>query len=386
MKKKIIALLLVGLVILLTACSGSPDTNTPDTGDTSSGSSEYDFSDVSPMTFRVATALPSTHVQWTQFHEPFMKECEELSGGKITFETYTAGELIESGKEYDGLIGGIIDIAAPISHIYNPTIFPASDFTMLPLGSSDAVIGSKAWQAMLKSDVEVLPGKTYVEYEFYDRGLYPMAVNIAPDAVVATTGKEFSSLEAISKMRLRSGSSVHTIFFTKLGVNPISMPVFDMFDAMSRGALDGGAQFIADWPAYGFEELYKYAVTGVNLGHFASVWAMDLDKWNALPDVVKELFQDEGEKLIIPGAEYFLGLKEEVVEKTTETGTKFVDISELPADVQKKFSEAVAATWSDWISTKEAEGYPAKAVAKLWRDCIVDAGGTVPDSVNQLFE
>ena len=41
-----------------------------------------------------------------------------------------------------------------------------------------------------------------------------------------------------------------------------------MYDALSRGTFDGSFYSIADWSGYGFQDLFKYTVTGINFGHF----------------------------------------------------------------------------------------------------------------------
>jgi TRAP-type C4-dicarboxylate transport system substrate-binding protein len=217
----------------------------------------YNLAGVKKTVLRVSSALPVTHVCWTGYYEPWMKKVTELTKGLVTFEVYKAGELVEGGKEYDGLTKGVIDIAAPFTPIYDASRFPMSDVCMLPLKKSNAVIGSKALELMVASTTIIKDGKTFNQLEYLDKGVYVMPHNVASESALNTVKKEFNTLADVKGTRIRVGSRIHQIYAQKVGFTPVSMPAYDLYDAMSRGAVDGSFIHVADWPAYGFQDLFK---------------------------------------------------------------------------------------------------------------------------------
>jgi len=346
----------------------------------------YDLTGVKKLVLRVSSALPVTHVCWTGYYEPWMKKVTELTKGLVTFEVYKAGELVEGGKEYDGLTQGVIDIAAPFTPIYDASRFPMSDVCMLPLKKSNAVIGSKALELMVESTTIIKDGKTFNQIEYLDKGIFVMPHNVASESALNTVKKEFNTVADVKGTRIRVGSRLHQLYAQKVGFIPVSMPAYDLYDAMSRGAVDGSFIHVADWPAYGFQELFKYSLTGLNFGHFGAFWAMTSKKWGTLPSVLQEIFQDVSDEVRPVGAKIWDDKGIDVMNQTKAKGAKFVALTSMNKDVQELLSGKVVETWRDYIKMLEDEGRPGKAVVKLWAECVVKAGGELPDGVDALLK
>ncbi|MBR0093391.1 MAG: hypothetical protein IJP92_17015 [Lachnospiraceae bacterium] len=357
---------------------------TPAAEDSGEATAAADYS----YSLNIGTALSPTHGQMVGFWDPWMEAVTNKTGGNVTFTVYSAGELIESGQEYDGLQENIIDIAAPISFTYDPTNFPASDFCMLPLKSSTASIGAEAWKAMLQDEGTQFDGQTFNEYMFGNKNLFVLPVNVAAEACICTSGAELNTVDDFNGLKIRTGSAVHTMLIENLGMESVSMTVYDAYDAMSRGAVDGAIHFIADWASYGLEDIYRYCVDGLAFGgHFCSVAAWNLDTWNEFPEELQNIMIESAYEVIPDGAKMFEDWREQAIaDYSAEYGTKFVEFSELSPEVQDKFNEAMTETWKQWIERYDAEGYRATEMAKLWMECIEAAGGEVPDGVHELFE
>lgn len=411
---KIISLIVaLALILSLAACGGSPaetsqNTSTPastapsvdpETGEkyiynSSTGEiairynpADWDFSDVGEYTFTVSAAINDTHGQWVGYSQPIFDFIEEVSGGKVTFDTFTGGELVESGLEYRSLMDGVIDIAAPIDIFFDPTYFPCGDFSCLPMTYSDPTVGSLAFADMVDSDW-VMPsiGKTYTQYQFEDIGLHVLVPPICNDLKICTTGIELDSLDAFSKININTSLQAHTIFAEQCGMSPVQFTVFELYDAMSRGAVNATIQFIADWQAYGTQELIRYCLADFALGHAAAVMAFDKETWDAFPQVLKDAFEYASDQAIVSGSNMWLQWRDEAVEEySAQYGTKFVNTSELPEDVQQLLEDAAQATWRDYIESNIEENPQVVDVLTLWIKCAVDNGGEFADSVYELM-
>ena len=100
--KKITALILsLALVFSLAACGGSKtdapaqDNSNDATASSGPNSYGYDVSAEAPLKIVSTSALNATHCCYAGFYQPFMDLVTEMSDGKITWETYMSGELVE---------------------------------------------------------------------------------------------------------------------------------------------------------------------------------------------------------------------------------------------------------------------------------------------------
>jgi TRAP-type C4-dicarboxylate transport system substrate-binding protein len=355
------------------------------TGEDSAAEGKYDLSGVEPITLSVTSALSLNHGCWVGFYVPFMEKVTEASQGLVTFEVYSAGELVEGGKEYDALREGVIDIAAPLTPIYDASRFPTSDVGQLPLKVSNAVIATRAYELMLESQADIDNGKTYRQREFEDNGIHFMVHNIPAGATINTTGKTLADIGSSAGISMRTSSRAGQIFVTEVGMTPISMAAYDLYDALSRGAIDGALIHVADWPAYGLQDILKYSITDASYGHFVAGCAMTRDRWDSLPPVIQQIMEDVAGECRISGAEYWDEQTIAVMEEGKANGIDFVSFNDLSAETQEQLNQAAVKTWEEYIKMQEEAGVPGKAIVKLWADCVKEAGGELYDGVADLL-
>lgn len=377
-KNKVFYTILALFLLTLTACSGG--------GESTAGSSNSDgdagSSGSQEKVKLVATSASAPVHGWNEgFFTPWMEQVESETNGLVEFEFFPSGELVEIPHEYDGLTQGIADVVS-LPAIYNPSTFPMSEITMLPLSYSDTYIASEAFKNLLESDVELQDGKTFYDLEFGDKGLKVFPLPTTMEYSISTTGKEFNSVEDVKGSTLRAASRIHEMYAKNIGINTITMPAVDMFDAMSRGAFDGSFYSIADWSGYGFQDLFKYTFTAVNFGHFNSLIAMTQDRWDSLPKEAQDAIIKASEDQFKPGADEWEKRGDEMVEYSLANGGKVVDDAD-PAVIEH-LESGIVKTWNDYIKILEDQGLPGKELVKLWRDLIIEAGGKVPDGVMEI--
>ncbi|MFS0862238.1 TRAP transporter substrate-binding protein DctP [Fredinandcohnia sp. 179-A 10B2 NHS] len=360
------------IVTFLSACSDSDSTGK----DNGSGEAEGE-----KITLRAATGLSPQHAWWADSMVPWMEKVEELTDGQVTFETFAGGELVAVPDEGDALKSGTVDVALVLP-IYQPDQYPMAEISMLPLAHSDTIIGSNAWKALLESDEELADGKTYTEMQFADFKVFP--VSTTQEYSISTTGKEFNSVNDVKGTGLRTPSRIHEKYSEKIGVNSVTMPAVEMYDALSRGSFDGSYYSVADWTGYGFQDLFKYTITGVNFGHFNAFIGMTQEKWDSLPRNVQDAMTQASEEIFIPGAEAWLTRAEESIKLNEENGGKFVEFSTLDQSVQDLINTGIEETWLDYADLLEEQGLPGKKLITLWRDIIIEQGGDVPEGLKNL--
>jgi len=349
----------------------------------SSSSEEETAEGKAVLTLRGSTFIPAEHGSFDQIN-PWIEQVEKETDGEVKFEVFTSGELVKSGKSYDALKSGITDVELSFLAAYEPQRFPLTEVTTLPLLKSDVSVATAAFKKLIESDVEIEDGKTYYELEFASEGLKAFPTVTTEPYVISTTGKSFESVKDFSKVSLRSAARTHEFLIKNLGANSITLPSTDLYDSLSRNALDGTIQSVADWTGYGLQELLKFTLDGINLGHYAPVIAMSEDKFNSLPDNAKQAMENATVDSVQNGIDGWKTRADDARSQYEANGGKFVRLEELDPAVQEHVHKAIEKTWFDWIEAVEKEGNPGKEIAKLWRDLIIEEGGEVPERVKDL--
>ena len=83
----------------------------------------------------------------------------------------------------------------------------------------------------------------------------------------------------------------HGVIAKELGAVPVSIPSTESFEALQRGTVDGALFNLTTSTTYNLEQVaknvYKLPIGGVGL-----LIGMSLDKYNSLPDDLKEIIKE----------------------------------------------------------------------------------------------
>ncbi len=392
LQRAILVVLSLALIFSLASCGGSSaSTPAPSAAASPSATSSvneygYDLSGIEPMTLVATSALATSHCCWAGFYEPYIALVEEMSSGLITFETYNGGELVEGGKEYDALRDGVADVAMPLTPIYDTSRFPAGDVGQLPVKISDSLTCSNAYVDLLASEEAVKDGKTFNQAYFEDNGVHFIAHNNPPGNSLATTKKDITAMTDYTGLLIRTSSRPQQFLAPMLGMTPVNIAVYDLYDALSRGTADGGFQQIPDWATFGLDEIYKYAIEGLSFGHFTAGMGFNSEKWNNYPAVVQQILTDAADQVRDAGCQYWEDKTTEVKATVEGNGGNFVNFNDLDPALQEKINNACVETWRQYIEMLEKAGEPGAEICKLWRDCMVANGAEMIDGVDQVLD
>lgn len=332
---------------------------------------------------RMVSGLSDQHGWYVGTVKPWMDRVTELTDGKVQFQTFTGGELIEVPDESEAIMNGAADVALMMP-IYSPDQFPMSEVTMLPLQYSDPKIATEAWLALLNSDVKLDNGKTYYESMFGEKGMKVWPVGQGGAYAISTTGKKLESVADVESLALRTPSRIQEMYAANTGFSSVTMPAVEMFDALSKGAFDGAFYSIADWSGYGFQDLFSYTVTDINFGHFNGLIGMSEETWDELPEDVHSAMEQALEDVLMGGAQIWVDREVAMIEYANENDGEFQSFNDLPQDVQDKMLAGINETWNEYVATLEDAGEPGTSLARLWAKLVVEAGGAIPEGIDVL--
>ncbi len=239
----------------------------------------------SPRVLKLAHVFPATHYLWTQGGQVFANEVEKASGGRIKFEVYPAGQL---GKDLLALFNsGLADLAILIPS-YAPEKFPLTSVAELPgLHDSSCDGTARLWNV-------AKPGAMLSEGEFKSLGFHPLFVNVLPPYGVMTTSKSIANLDVLAGLKIRANGPAMDKTVRSLGAVPVRVSSPELYDALTRGTVDGAFFAYQGLIGPGLQKILKYSVTGAQLGAGAIVYGVSTKTWNGLPDDVKQMMTKAG--------------------------------------------------------------------------------------------
>lgn len=279
MKKTIAFMLsLVMCFTLLTACGGNNSGSNNSGGNNSGSNNSGSGSDDTVYTLTVVNHDSSTSMG-EAFLETLFNAISEESGGRLKFEYYPGGSWFGATETIDAVKAGSADICWFTTGSYGG-VFPVSEFiNLIGNGIDNAQLGSAVLNTMYKEIPEVA-----AEYE----GLHVLALHGTSASPVSTVGVKIESPSDFTGLRLRVAGTIPTLYVDALGASATALPTSEVYDNLSKNALDG---MLNDWHNIDCFNLYEpidYCMN-VSLNMTASGVLMNEASYNALPSDLQEI-------------------------------------------------------------------------------------------------
>ncbi|HEX7075492.1 MAG TPA: TRAP transporter substrate-binding protein DctP [Hyphomicrobiaceae bacterium] len=165
----------------------------------------------------------------TQLDEWFMQEVSRRTNGRVTFEAYYSGSLLNAADLYPGLSRGAADIVTGTPQAYNPQEYPLSSI-VVPYLTDKADAVTYAFNDLYKNNADF-------RKEFEGKGVEMLWAAAFPETGV-WSNKKVGSIADLKGMRIRSALGIAQAFEI-LGATPVAMTFTEGVDALKRGAIDG---------------------------------------------------------------------------------------------------------------------------------------------------
>jgi len=315
------------------------------------------------ITLRFAHQNPDTGISTKTCIEPWFKQIEEATGGKVKIQPFY-GETLAKGKDmWNATKMGITDMAWAF-HGYWPNMTPVTDVISLPAMSfTTAEKGSEVLWKMFEKTPEI-------QNEFKDVKVL-LFYTSAPYTLV-TTKKQVNALDDLKGLKLRMTGGPPTEMVTALGGVPMLIPMPDSYLSLQKGVIDGMG---APWEAvhvWRFYEVVKYYTEVPFPAVYFSI-IMNKKKWDGLPkdvqDAIMSVSGEAGSKFW--GKNFFDIMKVEAMKKLEEVG-QTGNVTELSAaERQKWIDQGAKPVWDKWVAGMEKQGV---ANAKKILDTTLELG------------
>lgn len=372
------AALLLGIVMVLAACGGrtvddagsggeeaQPADGAQDEGEATTGE-DRDFSEMEEVTFSSAMQQPPTGLR-SELLQWWGDEISKRTDGKVNFEFFWAGSLVQPQELLSSIEAGIADVGEASSS-YDPTRTPIYQALDLPYNASDYWCGVSVpvelarMEGPLRQEIE---GNGVVALTGYSSGTFHLI-----------TGDAVDGLDQAKGSRLRTFNDSRGAMWQKVGMEPLVLPLSELFEAVDRGVVDG-----AEWTVYltdvlsMYEIIKSFAITdsGMVTGNYVF---MSADKWDALPpqaqDVILEVSAEHDQRY----ARELMELEEELLEKFRNEG---VDVFQLSDEDSNRLREAGEEAADEWLEDMEADGHAVRETVDQFNDLMAQCEQRVED-------
>lgn len=287
---------------------------------------------------------------WGPSHalQPWVKQVEEATKGRVKIEVYPSQTLIKGVDMWKGIRGGIADIGWCVQG-YWPEQTPLSDVMSLPfLPISSAEKGSEALWKLYEKFPAVQ--KEYGEIE--PLVLYTSSPNVLVSKRQVKTLDEFKGL----KFRVLGGPP--TEMAKALGAVPTLIPMPDVYQSLDKGVVDGAA---APWEAVQAFRLYEVAKNYTIAPFYVAYFSLcaNKQKWQSLPqDVRGAIMTVSG----LTGAKFwgrnFFDTAEQGVIERAKAGNYELNRYTVPPDELARWTKlAGEPIWNEWVKKMEGKGH-----------------------------
>ena len=302
-----------------------------------------------PVELVLGHFVPTRHEFHAQLLEPWAREVEGRSGGRLRITIHPGGSLGPAPAQYQNVTAGAMDIGLGV-HSYTPGRFPLTESLELPFLWDSAGRATQALQALYR-------GVPALRREYADARVLALWAN--GPAQVMTTKKPVRGLDDLKGLKLRSPGRLHNRTIEALGGVPLSTAITEVYDALERGIAHGAINAPSTFSSFNLTEVIRHtALADVTVATFFLV--MNKERWEALPGEAQALLDDlSGEALALRAAQVSDETEAAGAELASQKG---VELYRLAPDELRRWKEAVAAVPRQWIAEAEGKGLPGRLV------------------------
>jgi TRAP-type C4-dicarboxylate transport system substrate-binding protein len=288
--------------------------------------------------------------------EPWLKEIEKASNGRVKIERYYSEALAKGTDAWMALKTGVADIAW-CSQGYWPGLTPLSDVMALPFlpFKSGRQAGGILWKLREK----------YPELQKEYADVHVLLMHCTPPFSLITTKKQVKTMEDLKGLKLRMLAGPPTDAFKALGAIPLLIGMSEVYMAMQKGTIDGMGVPLGVLEIFNLYEVIKYW-THVPLTTAYITVSMNKAKWNSLPPDIQNAIMSisgyEGSRTYAHNYHdsYDLPVRKEMEEFVKKGGHKVEEYTLPKAELDRWIKTGGKPVWDSWVDTIEAKGLPAK--------------------------
>lgn len=284
-----------------------------------------------------------------QFLEPWAKDLEAQSGGRIKVELFPSMSMGGKPPElFSQVRDGVADIVWTLPG-YTPGQFPRAEVFELPgIHRGDA----------LATDLAIQDVYPQVAEDFKDVKVLLLFVHAGN--AIHTVDKPIHSPADLKGLKLRTPSRTGAWVIESWGAEPVGMPLPSLPEALSKKAVDGALIPFEVVPAIKLQEMTKYSIEGGDGSRFGTstfLLAMNKGRYEALPDDLKKIIDaNSGAALAAKAGELWNKFEAPGKSMRTESGGEVIALSDAEKAAFDALNEQVINRWIEEATKNGLDG------------------------------
>lgn len=247
--------------------------------------SVFGMASAKTLTIRLAWYMPPGTATAKQGNE-IAKNIEQMSNGTMQVKTYPSGSLLSESTMAEGIQNDTVNMGILGMHWWS-NVEPALDWDTVPFLESDAGTLLKALNGPLGDEVKALLEKHGVTVAGW--GFYGYAISYVNTKRAITVPSDLKGL------KLRSDGQLNASLIKQEGGTPVAMDSGEVYTALQRGTLDGGASGMSSIISRKWYEVGKY-ITAIHYCPLVYPVQVNLKWWNGLTQEQRNIITKASEK------------------------------------------------------------------------------------------
>ena len=291
--------------------------------------------------------------------KPAIDSFNKIADGQMEIELYTADQLVPTGELFRAMQAGTIDAVQSDDDSMNSPVDIKVFGGYFPFASRYSLDVPTLFNQYGLKDIW--------EEAYNEVGVKWLSAG-AWDPCNFATNKPLKSLEDLKGLRIFTFPTAGQ-FLTRFGVVPVTLPWEDVQVAMQTGEIDGIAwSGITEDYTVGWADVTKYFLTNNISGAWCGSFFANADRWNEVPDNLKELF-----KLTMDSSHYYRQYWYWGGEAQLRTeGTK-LELTTIP-EAEWKTVETEALKFWDEVAATSPRCAKVVEILKKYRETMEKAG------------
>lgn len=350
-----VIIIVIMATIVLVGCAQPAMVPTPKSSPTSTPSSTPEKVIELRFAHQNAPAARTT----VKFINAWAKQVEQVTNGKVKITMYPAESLAKAGQELEAILGGMADFTWSIMGYYTGR-FPLSSVTALPFLclSSGKIDGKPRSSAAVNSHIQQELYETLPEIQAEWKDVKVLYLFCTDPYQLFTSKKPVRNMGDLKGLKIRELGGYPSEMWKLFGATPATIPMPDVYDATSKGVIDGGNLPWSAFSAFKLYEVFKYWVDAPTIPSPQFV-IMNLDKWHSLsPDIQKAIMSVSG----YTGAEFAgdsgwgFEVKNDILALAQKAGITLEKTELMSGEFDRWKEVAGKPIWDRWVSDMKAKG------------------------------
>lgn len=225
------------------------------------------------------TSNPDQHPLVTRIFTPWVEAINADSPGDLQVEFRNGNTIVSANNYYDRVMDDVVQIVWGMT-VFDPGRFPRALVGTLPFIVPNSEVGSVAlcrmWeQGAFDAEMGAIVPLLFVEF---------------PQAAVHLKSTPIDDLSDIAGHRVMSGNAVAAGIIQAYGGTPLSVPIYEQYEALQRNTADGTMINFTAFPAFRLNEQTNHHFV-IPLGGALGMVFMARDRFDALSPEAQAVLQ-----------------------------------------------------------------------------------------------